>query len=367
MKSVLIFRPGTLGDTLVALPALWAVRKHFYDHSVVLLSDCHPRRGLVPASEVLKGSGVCDEFLEYPVDLSWRGRVALPWRMGVLLARLRRRRFGALVYLASAPRSRRQVARDHLFFRSAGIGRFIGMDLQNGLPPVPGPLAPAPESDLLLQRLEFAGIEVPAFGEGSTELGLGPVEEARVGAWLAKLPSDGGRQWISVGPGGKKPVNLWPIERYEAVVASLIQRFDVWPVVFGGAADRETIERLIANWGRGHNAAGALNVRAAMAAMKRCLMHLGNDTGTMHMAASVRIPCVGIFASAQPLGWWHPYGAGHRILQRRIDCEGCLLEKCEGHAHECLLSTTTDHAMGACVEILTRPDRLTPCRAVEAT
>jgi ADP-heptose:LPS heptosyltransferase len=102
-----------------------------------------------------------------------------------------------------------------------------------------------------------------------------------------------------------------------------------------------------------------------MAAMKRCRMHLGNDTGTMHMAASVKVPCVGIFASAQPLGWWHPYGAGHRILERRIDCEGCLLEACVERAHECLLSITIEQVTEACVEMLTRLGAFTVSGAVE--
>jgi len=352
----LVYRIGNLGDTLMALPALWAVRQYLTDHRITVLSERNFGGKFVTAREVLNGSGVCDEFLEYPVPSSLRGKLLLPWRMAALILTLRLRRFRTLVYLAPTRRTAWQIARDQRFFQAAGIRNFIGLEGYVDVADLlGGPNAPLPplEADLLLNRLAASGVPVPAPGQGSMELGLGAEEGAQVSRWLAGLPSDGGRPWISVGPGGNKPVTLWPVERYEAVVSCLIERFDVWPVIFGGPQDRKAGDALTASWGRGHNAAVALGVRPAMAAMKRCKMHLGNDTGTMHMAAAVGLPCVGVYASHEP-GFWHPYGASHRILQTRIDCEGCLLAECLERSHKCLLSITVQQVTEACVEVLTR-------------
>src|SRR5687768_5614672 len=52
-RSVLIYRIGSLGDTLVALPALWAIREHFKDARITLLCDQHAGKNYVVASDLL--------------------------------------------------------------------------------------------------------------------------------------------------------------------------------------------------------------------------------------------------------------------------------------------------------------------------
>ena len=125
----------------------------------------------------------------------------------------------------------------------------------------PRPLLPAGhEADLLLARLKVDGIPVPGPGEGSLDLRVGEREEREVREWLRRLPSDGARLWLGVGPGSKMPAKRWPLDRFNAVVKALIAQFDVWPVVFGGSEDKEIGETLLASWGKGFNAAGALGV-----------------------------------------------------------------------------------------------------------
>ncbi|HOD42048.1 MAG TPA: HEAT repeat domain-containing protein, partial [Candidatus Wallbacteria bacterium] len=117
--------------------------------------------------------------------------------------------------------------------------------------------------------------------------------------------------WIAVGPGTKKPVNQWPIDRYVAVLNKLIQNYDVWPVVFGGPEDQQTGMHIISSLFRGYNTAGIFSIPQSIAAMQKCLFYLGNDTGTMHMAVAAGIPCVAIFSAHNYPGAWEPYGDGH--------------------------------------------------------
>jgi asparagine synthase (glutamine-hydrolysing) len=359
-KRVLVFRIGQLGDTIVALPAMWTVRRHFPNAHLALLCDRHPGKRYVLASDLLQGAGIFDEFLSYPVsDL---GFILKPGRMANLLAAIRRRKFDTLVYLAPSNRTIDQVERDRWFFSLAGIKHFIGME---GFPHLPAKtpdrfLDPtSSETDLLLRRLSVSGIPV-GYGENSfMDLGLGPAEAGQVSNWLAQLESDGDRLWLAIGPGSKMPAKRWPLERFREAVARLIDEFDVWPVVFGGREDREIGDRLIDNWGRGYNAAGALGLRPAAAALKRCALFLGNDTGTMHMAAAVGVPCVAVFSSRERPGVWFPHGDNHRVFRSQIDCEGCGLVECVERANECLKRISTDEVLEACREILSRDSRKT--------
>ncbi len=366
-RRILVFRIGQLGDTIVSLPAMWALREHFPDADLTLLCDRHPHRKFVLAADLLTGTGIFSRFISYRVDNSMPGR----WRRGVemvrLLVRLRRQRFDTLAYLAPSARTRSQVYRDRRFFAAAGITHFIGM---SGFPDLPAKIdgmplgATAPEADLLLARLEKDGIPVPAPGKGSLDLGLGDAEEEAVRLWRSGLSPDGGRPWIAIGPGSKMPAKRWPAERFGEVVAQLITRFDVWPVVFGGEEDRPLGERLLRAWGRGYNAAGVLAIRAAAVALEQCLFYLGNDTGTMHLAATVGIPCVALFSARDRPGMWFPYGARQRVFRSQIDCEGCGLMECVERRNECLQRIRTDDVLEACEAVLTA--RARPHTALES-
>jgi ADP-heptose:LPS heptosyltransferase len=132
----------------------------------------------------------------------------------------------------------------------------------------------------------------------------------------------------------------------------LVAEHDVWPVVFGGLSDRAMGDTLVGDWGRGYNAAGALALRPAAAALKRCQLYLGNDTGTMHLAAAVGVPCAAIFSARDFPGRWYPNGEGHRVFRSPIDCEGCGLLECIERRSECLRRITSDVVLAGCVEIL---------------
>ncbi|MBI3852548.1 MAG: asparagine synthase (glutamine-hydrolyzing) [Verrucomicrobia bacterium] len=386
-KRILVFRIGQLGDTIIALPAMWAVRKHFPDASLTLLCDRHPGKRHVLAADLLKRAGLFNRFESYVVDETTTGKLLRAQRMLRLMLKLRRRRFDALVYLAPSNRTPDQVARDRKFFAAAGIRDFIGT---SGFSEAPAktpdqPLAAMPsEADLLLARLAVDGIAVPQAGHGSLELKLGDAENCEVDDWLARQSAEHGgrrtedekhwavggsissdlrspvsdlRPWIGIGPGSKMPAKRWPEERFGQVVRELIERHDFWPVVFGGAEDAALAGRLLRMWGRGYNAAGALSVRGAAAALKRCVLFFGNDTGTMHLAAAVRTPCVAVFSARAHPGLWYPYGVEHRVLRSEIDCEGCGLMECLERRNECLSRIQTNDVVQACEDLMRREDR----------
>jgi len=354
-RRVLAFRSGQLGDMIVSLPALWAVRRHWPEANLTLLCDVHPGRNYVLGSDIFGGSGLCDDLEHYEVSAAGESQLRTALRRLRLLVRLRARRFDALVYLAPSIRLPAQVRRDVRFFRLAGLRQIYGAD---HFPPVPvkQPGQPFPvgehEADLLLARLQANGISVPARGRGSLDLRLGEAEAAAVARWQATLPPDGGRVWLGVGPGSKMPAKRWPLDRFGEVVKQLIAQHDIWPVVFGGREDRESGDQLLAGWGRGYNAAGALSVRASAAALRQCALYLGNDTGTMHLATAAGTPCVAVFSARDWPGAWYPYGVEQRVFRTAIECEGCYLEECVERKNECLSRVAVQQVLAGCESLL---------------
>lgn len=357
---VLVFRHGQLGDMIVSLPAMWVVRRQWPQARLTLLCDVHPGRKFVLGSEVFRNAGLFDAIEHYEVPGEQEGALRKALRRLRLLLWLRSRRYGAVVYLAPSIRKPGQVRRDVRYFRWAGARRIYGAGV---FPPVPMKQPGQPfraaghEADLLLARLAADGLPVPAPGQGSLDLGIGEAEADAVRNWLSPQPADGGRPWLGVGPGSKMPAKRWPLERFGSVMQALVEKHDVWPVVFGGAEDRAAGDQLLAACGRGHNAAGQLSVRASASALRRCALYLGNDTGTMHLAAAARVPCVGVFSARDWPGAWYPYGVEQRIFRTAIECEGCYLEVCAERKNECLNRISVEQVLAGCESLLqsTRP------------
>ncbi len=354
-KKVLIFRIGQIGDMIMSLPAIWAVRRNWPHAKLTLLCDVRPGSSNTLGLDVLGPTGLFTDIEHYAVPTKKQDRLRVFVRRLRLLLRLRAQRYDALIYLAPSIRTSEQVKRDVRFFRAAGITQIYGAD---HFPPVPTKRPDKPfevgpsEADLLLARLAADGITIPHHGEGSLDLVLGADEATAVARWRETLGPDGGRPWIGVGLGSKMPAKRWPLERFAAVIAALIAQHDVWPVIFGGPEDRADGKALLERLGRGYNAAGALNIRASSMALRQCALYLGNDTGTMHLAAAAGTPCVALFSARDWPGAWYPYGVAQRVFRTALDCEGCYLVQCVERQNECLTRITVEQVVAGCEDVL---------------
>jgi ADP-heptose:LPS heptosyltransferase len=350
-----IYMIGSLGDTLAALPALWALRHHYRDDQLILISDQQTDTNRVGPLQILDGIDLLDSMVQYPSDetASTLAKSAGVWRLYSLL---RQTAPDILVYLLRGTRDQTRIPRDMAFFRLAGIRRIIGME---GMPEKgPGrkpPVLPVTsQADQFLWRLAAAGIPVPPPGQGRCDLGLKEQDHARFREWAERLPIDGGRPWVAFAPGSKMPSKRWPEEHFAETGKALIASHDIWPVVFGGPEDRAVGERLLARWGRGYLAAGPLGVRAAAAALGRCALYVGNDTGTMHLAASAGTRCVALFSSRDFPGLWDPYGTWHIVLRTDPPCAGCFGITCPRGDNLCLASISARTVSGVCQGMLDR-------------
>ncbi|MEP7147991.1 MAG: glycosyltransferase family 9 protein [Acidobacteriota bacterium] len=360
-KRILVFRTGHLGDTLVGVPAFRAIRDAYPKSKIAFLSSADQANPqYVSARDVLPEKGLFDEWISYPNLSSGISDIA---RLIGLALKIRRKRFDTVFYLMTRYRTARQIDRDRLFFRLAGIRSIIGSEFikKHNLPfdiPKPTPRIES-EANFLLRLLLEKGI-VGSDREFQPDLALTDDERTASREWME---ANGVTQYrgprIAVGPGSKWESKIWDEARYAEVVRRLVASHDVVPVIFGGAEDRERGSRLIKKWGRGANAAGELDVRKAAAALSECSLYLGNDTGTMHLAASVETTCVAMFSAVDWIGRFEPFGTQHKLFRRSVECEGCHSPIClnKEYPNKCLDLIPADEVYEACASVLSRGNR----------
>ena len=125
-RRVLVYRLGSLGDMLVALPALHLVARAFPEAERRMLTNVPVSTKAPAAAAVLEGSGLVQGYMRYAVGTRSRvGAAGLWWQIV-------RWRPQVLVYLGSA-RGVKAAQRDEAFFRLCGVRRMVGVPLTEGM------------------------------------------------------------------------------------------------------------------------------------------------------------------------------------------------------------------------------------------
>ncbi|MGC9951206.1 MAG: glycosyltransferase family 9 protein [Bryobacteraceae bacterium] len=339
--NILVYQIGSLGDTIVLIPSLRAVRAHFgRDAHIAVLHNVSPA-GLVTTREVLECTPLVDEFIPYHFGepLYRRARTAFALRR-----QLRARRFDAVVSLLPSERSPAALRRDTWFFRSCGIPRVIGFQIVPDSvvrPRENGRAMPTQsEAVILLRRLRDSGIAGEANGYLRIPL-LQPSRADRAAAaqWLAARRRHPERPLIALCPGCKKPANSWPLERFIELSRRILSAASAEIVIIGGPTDRTLAAQFNPEI---LNAAGEFSVAGSAALLSECSLLIGLDTGTTHLAAAVGVPCVVIQSANSFAGHWDPLGDSHSVLRHDVPCAGCLCTECPVAGHPCMTGISVD-------------------------
>jgi heptosyltransferase-3 len=336
-RKVLVYLFGSLGDTIVAIPALRAVRTHFPAAEIVLLQNMQPGN-LVTASEVIP-SGLIDRFLSYDNTLKGILKITGFYR---LWNDLRRERFQTAVYLVISERPKSSVSRDRLFFKLSGIRQLIGFRAFSNeeLYPVDDlghPALTEQEAARKLRRLELDGFEVVhADVFRQPLLAFAPEERGSMERWLATNRKKSASRLVAIAPGCKTSANQWPVENFVEIGRRLVTNEDCELVIIGGKAETQLGEQMIGALGGGINAAGRFSVRESAILLSLCDLYIGLDTGTTHLATAVDTPCLAVYGERNNPGQWFPLGSKHSVVIHKVECAGCRLFECPVDGHPCM-------------------------------
>ncbi len=160
---------------------------------------------------------------------------------------------------------------------------------------------------------------------------------------------------LAIHPGAAYgPAKRWPSENFKEVCNYWIKKKNGKVVVLGLNNESDTAEEVIKGLPENSviNLVGKTTLTELMFALKKSLLCLCNDSGTMHLAGALNVNGIAIFGSTDPYSTG-PFGEKWIVMMEEQDCSPCFSRVCENSAkdYKCLKSVTPENICKA-IDIL---------------
>lgn len=304
-RNILVIDFGQLGDVVLSLPALRAIRERFpYARITIAVGK--------PAGEIVKLSGFADDVLEVDrVALRDGVKLVSIGRIFKFVGQVRKAKFDFVIdlhslsetnllgFLSGAPR--------RLYARRPG--RSLDY-LANFQPRPPREAKHAHAVDRYLDVIKPLGIENPP---RSPVLRTAVAADQSVEAILKKEKANSGTLLVGLFPGAGNESRRWPLEHFAEVADHLIRNESVRVIVFAGPEERPLIPQMRTMFPDKTIFLDRLTIPQLLSAQARLTLFVSNDTGPAHTAAAVGTPVVVIMDRPTPNNFV-PIGDQHRLI-----------------------------------------------------
>jgi lipopolysaccharide heptosyltransferase I len=344
LHKILVIRLTSLGDVLLATPAVQAIRQGFPSATISWLAE-----GSVAG--LLAHQDFVDHVIEFP-----RAKLERSLKRGRLLQAARtfsafRRGLGEDEY--DAVLDLHGIMKSAVLARMARAGRRIGFDATF-----------AKEAswvvydekigggDRRIHKVErsrlvssFLGIE--RFPE--PDLRTSPEEDRYIDDYLERngivSPLFVVNPFCSRGSEFKR----WELAKYGELIRRLGDETGATMMIVWGPGEEAEAQRLKEKAGGRAVLSCSTTVSQLLSLMKRTDLYVGGDTGVMHLAALAGVPVVAIFGPTDHLVNG-PYGEGHTIVRKEQPCSPCRDKDCASRM--CIRSISVDDVYAASLAAL---------------
>jgi len=296
-RNVLLIKLWAIGDSVLLLPLIHAIRNHHPDSRIDVL--CHASNRSVfdntdgAVSNVIEIGirNVLRLFRKYDVCFDTEPYLNLSAILSAFCARRRvgfRNRLRWLYYHHFVDTDLNR----HAVEKYLEMGTFLGITGRNRLVPLCGSNRSREAAERLLR-----------------ENGITP-EDAPVGFCAAVGNSVKARQW--------------PRERFLELAKRILDEGTAGMVVLFGTKEDRGLNGFIRDGNpRIVDLSGKATLEETFFLIRSMKLFVSNDTGPMHIAAAQRVRTLGLFGPSSPV-LWAPYGAGNRYISHGQEvCEYC--------------------------------------------
>jgi heptosyltransferase-2 len=342
---IVVFCPNLIGDTVMATPALRALRTCFANAVIHGVIKPH-------VSPTLDGAPWLDDRILFDPRSKERR-----FRAAAVLRRLKHEKYDIAVLLPNSFRSAILAflggARRRIGYTKGGRALLL-TDVLHGPKDEIGKLLPTPAVEYYLKIVHALGCR-----SDSVRLELFTTEadeRAADDAWAAlNLGRD--RRVVCLNTGGAfGPAKSWPSEYFATLARRLADEADVDVLVVCGPSERTAAREIVARADHPSVkglAEQPLSIGLTKASVKRSALLVTTDSGPRHFAAAFNVPVVSLFGPTH-IAWTrtlHPH-AIH--LQQPVPCGPCQQPVCpEGH-HRCMRELAPSAVFDAAMRLLGR-------------
>ena len=341
-KNILVRAANWVGDAVMSIPALQALRASFPAAHIAILAK--------PWVAGLYGrEPFCDELIAYDTRPGARG-LSSKWKIARGLSE---RRFDCAVLLQNAfeAASVAFVAGipERVGYRRDGRGLLLTRAIRV---PAPGEI-PRHQRFYYLELLKRAELISGYPQDGEIRLSGAPAAAEQGRTRLQKAGISGPVIGVSPGAayGGAK---RWIPERFGEAAVQVARERKAAIAVFGSSEERDVctlVQQIVEAAGqRCTNFAGNTALAEFIELAAACEVFLTNDSGPMHIASALGVPTVAIFGATDESATG-PTGMHSRVIRQPVECSPCLLRECPID-HRCMKAVSAERVAEAAVSLI---------------
>ena len=331
-RNILVIDFGQLGDVVMSLPALRAIRERFPQAQITIAVG-------KPGKELLNLSGYANKVLEVDrVALRDGPTLVSIGRILKFVSEVRKKNFDFVIDLHS------YYETNILGFLSGAPHRLYSRRSNRSLDFLanfkPQPVKEVETTHLVeryLDLLKPLGIEnvskTPALRTSASE-------DAAVEALLQKEKAQTRELLVGIFPGAGNARRLWPLERFVELADHLIRNDNVRVIVFAGPEERGMVPQMRKLFPARTIFFDRLTIPQLVSAQARLTVFISNDTGPAHIAAAVGTPVIMIMDRPDP-HCFTPAGDSNRLIFGP-SIDQISVDQVYKAAHELLAISRTD-------------------------
>jgi ADP-heptose:LPS heptosyltransferase len=309
-RDILVIDLGRLGNVVLSLPALLAIRRRFPRAKITVAAG-------KPGADVINLSGYADEVLVVDrVSLRNGFTPVSVFRLFKLVKDVRRKKFDFVIDLHSVSETNilgfLSGASKRLFARRPG--RSLDY-LANFNPPPPSETVHR-KRHLIDRYLDvLIPLEIKK-AERLPVLKTRATDNASLERILKKAKANAGAPLVGLFPGAGHP-SRWPLQQFASLADFLIRNDQVKVLVFVGPQERAFAKDTRQQFPRSVVVLDQLTIPQLAAAQARLAAFVSNDTGPMHIASAVGTPVVLLLDKRTPESYL-PQGDRHHVIYNSV-------------------------------------------------
>ena len=313
-KKILIVRTDRLGDVILSTPVIKNLKLAFPQSYIAFM--CRPY-----TREALEGNPNLDEVIvydKYGKDKSFLATIRFALKLG-------KYRFDWAIILHPTNRAHLTAFLARIPVRvgwDKKLGRLLTKKIKHTKQQ-----GKKHEAEYTLDLLRALNIPIKS---KDTYFPVLPEAEKKIGELLKAQGAAESDKLIVIHPSASCPSKRWPQERFLKVVELLEDKISFKAAVITSEGEREFGKELAKKSGV-IDLRGRLSISEVGALLKRASLFISNDSGPVHIAASLNTPVISIFGRKDP-GLsplrWGPQGEKSYYFHKDVGCIKCLAHNC---------------------------------------